>query len=428
MAGLVKAQDRKLKNSRMILTEEEKKEIKRRIIVLQKIEIATAPASSYNVQRPEKQTPPNNFATVSSGEVAFSTSTPRMHSSLDSTPKTSEFAFRAKSLPKLKVASIPTSFNIGLPKMETLAQEVSTSSLDKVVLASTPTTIPTPTTQGFPRKLTGDSHTLKGSSLALSGSPSALKDNLPAWNVQISFGNFDGTSLGTAFLSRWHRTNIFGRPHDPPAISSHALKDTKLASTASICPGSPGGLPPKSPSKYNALALSLNAILGSFGSLASTTPSQALTLKDNTRDSPPSASQSRSNDIASTPTLASASIVNLNSSSGLTSSTPALGDTGIASPPNLSPDRSSSLASTSSSAKAPPLGVDPEEPSSTNDKPATVFRLFDLPQELQDAILGFAYTEAGTKYAHKSAWETKQTHLRKTTRKPKVDLPAHKVN
>jgi hypothetical protein len=89
--------------------------------------------------------------------------------------------------------------------------------------------------------------------------------------------------------------------------------------------------------------------------------------------------------------------------------------------------QSGSLTSTLSPASASPLDVDSGEPSPTVTEPGT-FRLFDLPQELQDAIFEFAYTERRYKNVYKRDWDIHQTHLRKTTDKPRVDFPPHKVN
>jgi len=87
-----------------------------------------------------------------------------------------------------------------------------------------------------------------------------------------------------------------------------------------------------------------------------------------------------------------------------------------------------SPASTLSLTSVPLLGVDAEELSSTNAKPASTFRLFDLPQELQDAIFEFAYTEPCFKFVSKTMWDVVQRHTRRSTGKPKVDFPMHKVN
>ena len=355
----------------------------------------------------------------------------------------SEFTFRAKPLPKLEVAATPSSLKFDLLKMQKLAEDLNASGLDKVALTSSPKPTSTPRPQahagGTPKipkslsqtpsddgirqassvnpiaapikQLDSGSHELRYSTRALPlsvcvrphrnrdpQSSSAFKDSLLAWNVKIDFGGFGGVPLGCSLVSRWPRTNIFGRPDSLPSNSPvHTTPD-----------------------------LSLDAILGHFGSLA-TTPSKALPLKDNSFASPPSANQNPSSGTRPTSMLVSPANVDLDRSGTLASSPTALVDAGLASPANADSNRSSELAVIFPSSEAPSLIVDPE-PSCAVAKSTDHFRLFDLPQELQDAIFGFAYTESGTKYKYKTEWSFRETRLRKTTGKPRADFPPHKVN
>jgi hypothetical protein len=93
------------------------------------------------------------------------------------------------------------------------------------------------------------------------------------------------------------------------------------------------------------------------------------------------------------------------------------------------PCHSRDLASTLSPARAPSLGVDAGETSSANTNATVPNRLLDLlPQELQDAIFGFAYTEPNFNLVYKRSWESRQTESRKRTGKPREEFPHHKVN
>jgi hypothetical protein len=95
----------------------------------------------------------------------------------------------------------------------------------------------------------------------------------------------------------------------------------------------------------------------------------------------------------------------------------------------LVPCHSHDLASTLSPARVPSLGVDAGETSSANANATVPNRLLDLlPQELQDAVFGFAYTEPNFNFVYKRSWESRQTELRKRTGKLREEFPPHKVN
>jgi len=168
--------------------------------------------------------------------------------------------------------------------------------------------------------------------------------------------------------------------------------------------------------------LATNSLIDSLENTALGTFSNTSLASSHRLSSPPSLALN--GDAPTTP-----SSVNCESSGGLPSTHPlALKDTSPASPSDANPNPSDDIVSTLSPARALPLGVDVEESSSTDPQRADAFRLFDLPQELQDLIFELAYTEPSFKLVSKPMWDLLQTETRRSTGKPKVDFPTHKVN
>jgi hypothetical protein len=133
--------------------------------------------------------------------------------------------------------------------------------------------------------------------------------------------------------------------------------------------------------------------------------------------------------VPTTTAIQSLPKASLSSSGGLAStSPPGLEEVELASPSIVSIESPGGLAPTSSLEKAAPHGADRTEGPSTRVLPTGPFRLFDLPEELQDVILEFAYTEPSFKLITKCSWESEQKHIRKLTGKPKVAFPPIKVN
>ena len=129
---------------------------------------------------------------------------------------------------------------------------------------------------------------------------------------------------------------------------------------------------------------------------------------------------------------ASATLSNT-SPAGPIASSPTLDNTASTPSSNTNLAQFNNLFLTLPPAPESPLDLDAGKASSTDDEraddePKDPFRLFDLPQELQDAIFEYAYTEPGYKNAYKRDWEVKQTHRRKTKGTPRAPFPTHKVN
>jgi hypothetical protein len=205
---------------------------------------------------------------------------------------------------------------------------------------------------------------------AVSGNQAAVKDSIESFGPDLDQIKESSEALAST--------------------ASPALEDTRLDSMFDVSFLRSGGLPPTSP---------FAPLLGAR------TPKSPLALEGAAPD-----------------TLLPASANGLSPASPL-----ALEDTGSAPSPAIDFEQSSSLASTLSPAGASPPNVDSGESSSTTAEPVT-FRIFDLPQELQDAIFEFAYTEPGYENVYKREWEVRQTHIRETTEMPRADFPTHKVN
>jgi hypothetical protein len=174
----------------------------------------------------------------------------------------------------------------------------------------------------------------------------------------------------------------------------------------------------------------------------------ALASTSNIRPSPTSGLFSTSPSAISPPyladhaeaALASTSEVSPCRSGGLFSTSPsalpstslfALSDTALVPSLDAELGQSNGPAPTLSPAtKAPPIDVATKEIPAPGANFTGPFRLFDLAQELQDKIFELAYTEPNFRIVFKSMWESKQTHVRNTTGKAKVDFPTHasKVN
>jgi hypothetical protein len=177
------------------------------------------------------------------------------------------------------------------------------------------------------------------------------------------------------------------RSHSPPPLPGR--KDTTIASTSNVSSGGSGGLP----------STSLVLLLGARPPTSPLVP-----------------------EAAAPDTLLPASANGLPPGSPL-----ALEDTWSAPSSTTNLEQSGSLALTLAPTSASPLDVDSGEPSSTTAEPDT-FRLFDLPQELQDAIFDLAYTEPGYINIYKRNWVARDKYTRKTTSKLEVGFPNHKVN
>jgi hypothetical protein len=254
--------------------------------------------------------------------------------------------------------------------------------------------------------------------LASRSSPTS-KDTILDSTPDISFGGPVSTSsplaLPAAALTP-PPTGSLDSSDGSASTSSPALSDERFALNAQLRAHRASlSAPKESLLATNSLIDSLeNTALGTF---SNTSPASSHRLS-----SPPSLALNGD---------APATLLNVNceSSGGLPSTHPlALKDTSLASPSDANPNPSGDIVSTLSPARAPPLGVDVEESSSKDPQRADAFRLFDLPQELQDLIFELAYTEPSFKLVSKPMWDLLQMETRRSTGKPEVDFPTHKVN
>jgi hypothetical protein len=225
----------------------------------------------------------------------------------------------------------------------------------------------------------------------------------PSTNPRTSFADLVGAALASTSNIRPSPTSgLFSTSPSaisPPYLADHA--EAALASTSEVSPCRSGGLFSTSPS-----------------ALPSTSPFAALPKEELAPTSQTSPSLSGSLFAASLSKLPSTSLFALSDTALVPSSDAELGQSnGLA--PTLSP-----------ATKAPPIDVATKEIPAPGANFTGPFRLFDLAQELQDKIFQLAYTEPNFKIVFKSMWESKQTHVRNTTGKAKVDFPTHasKVN
>jgi hypothetical protein len=326
--------------------------------------------------------------------------------SIGSMPMTSEFAFRTRPLPELEVVAIPSSFNIGPSKMQRRGKGVAFAKSEQAALTSTVPPKRTPGRQSCIGSVPSTAHApFQGSTGNTNRRPSnSSSSTAPKPAV-----------LGTTYSARVEQLNS----------SSHELRDILLVLPSSVCirPPRSRASPSSLALKDNALPSMANASPGSPGGLPSATlrPSKlpSTNFFGQPDGSPPAFLFSPKNKLF------------LNS--GLTFDGPVSTsfprkDTKLTPSSSADPSYFGTIASTPTSERALTLGVDPGEGPSTKAKPTGPLLLLNLPQELQDAIFEFAYTELDFKIVHKGRWELDQDHMRKATGKPKLEFPPHKVN
>jgi hypothetical protein len=208
--------------------------------------------------------------------------------------------------------------------------------------------------------------------------PSALKDPLRASDSEVD----SGSCVGAPLPSRSPFSTIFGRPDGSHAIPSRPLKNNAIVSALSARSDSRSG--PTSTSPFAAPSPTL-VRCGVFGNHSSTPPFAALASTPNVLISKFGAAW-----------LSDANLVHF--------------DDGY--------------VATGSDANAALGGINLGKRSSNRADP---IHLFTLPQELQDAIFGFAYTEPSCKAVTKSLWDARQDRLRKRTGAPRVAFGPPKV-
>jgi hypothetical protein len=297
------------------------------------LEIASVLGSSFNVlgwQPPKKRSP--DVATVDSYRRSL------LNSGM---PTASDFAFQAKPMPELKVAAIPSSFNIG------------------------------PSRWQLPTKLTP----------------------LSVPKIQSNVG-----SVPTA-------ANLAFRAKPLPGLKIVAIPSSLKT----------GLLIMQAPSQDVALGVSEDAD-GLVSAMSKMTSEQKSVMPVLASDSGKTAP------CTMTPKQRSVTHV-------------ATGDSSTAGRTILTP------MSRINRNNAPAYKVKPRGPAShrtqaaTNSIPAAkslstkadAIHLFTLPQELQDAIFEFAYTEPSFKAINKGLWDVRPDRLRKSTGTPRVAFPPPKV-
>jgi hypothetical protein len=303
---------------------------------------------------------------------------PRTQSNVSSMPSAANFAFRAKPLPELKIAAIPSSLNTGISPYAAL---VATSTVSpKLTLKGQSYFVRLPTTSDF---------SFQG--------PSSYK-----------------TRRVNAALAAARSNRIGKYAHRSGAALLHSPLDVKIGSTSGL-----------------ASAMSKMAIGTQPGneapdvSIAKATPEQksvtSIVTGDSGKQGPATPASSLRRATRKRKLVAPVTVAG-----GLASATtPTHKDTTSAPSLIVVPSRPGGFPPASSRAKAPMKGDNPGKALSAKAAP---IHLFTLPQELQDSIFEFAYTEPNFKAVSKVLWEVRQDRLRKSTGTPRVAFPPPKVN
>jgi hypothetical protein len=366
---------------------------------------------------------------------------PRSQSNVSSMPTAANFAFRAKPLPELKIVAIPSSLNTGIPPHVALG---TTSRLTPIVtLGGQSYLIRLPATSDF---------SFQG--------PSSYKTRRVNAAVAAARSNRIGTCANGI------RAAIIPSPLDVKISCTSGLASAMSKMAIGTQPGkkAPGvSIVKTTPKQKSAMPI----VTGDSGNIAPTIPAPRvpkMTRKQKSVAPVTTGDASKADMSKSTPMARSniekAPVARTRAPTvhGAPAAKPVkpidrdahkLKDSTPAPPPTTSPgglasastpthkdnapgpslifvlSRPGGFPPASSRAKAPRKGDNPGKTLSTKADP---IHLFTLPQELQDSIFEFAYTEPTFKAVSKDVWEGRQNRIRKTTGTPRVAFPPPKVN
>ena len=388
MADSTEAQEETPKNTKGVLTEQKKEEKKRRMAFLDAIEIGGALASSVDVGQSKEQKRVKEPLTISSDNA------PPAERMRIGVPKTSTPAkgLTAGDTNEAALASMPQP--TPTPSTRNNIDSVSMA-LEHTVLAPSGNEAPgVPTTKTTPEQASATPVLADGSGKKTLATPSSRVRTVARKQksvIPITTGN-SSMRVPVAYRARLQALAPTAAP---------SLEDTGPDSISDVTPGRSGGITSTSaPLALTTTAPSSrpNASVDHPGSLVSNTSAT-------TKDAEPILQSNDSLVLAtiSSPTTKDAELIS-------------------------QPTDILVLATTSSHGMVAPCSADPGNGPSTDPTSTGPFRLYDLPQELQDAIFGFAYTEPTFNLVELSELHERETHIRKLTGNPMVEPPPHKVN